>query len=1509
MSLENRTIPPNIKFNTPNPKIPFKARKLIVPTEPTPFPADRAERVSVNSFGLGGSNAHVIVDSARGFTAPKKIQDVDAGTQPQLLLFSAGSAPSLKTMTVDYEEWLSKKPNMAEVLDDLAYTLANRREHLTHRGFKVVGGKTETTASPGKRMPSQPMNLVMVFTGQGAQWPRMGRELLLREDLVFQHTIKTLDKYLQSIEQPPEWTIEKELQKSSKTSGVQKAELSQPLCTAVQIGLVDLFAAIGVEPEAVVGHSSGELAAAYAAGALTAKEAIVGAYQRGQAAKLQNRKGAMAAIGLGWEAVEKFLNPPSVVVACENSPGSVTLSGDADAVKETVARIKEEYPDITARLLKVEKAYHSYHMREIGQDYCDSILPHLEGKKPTKPFFSSVSGLGEPEDRVLGAKYWQQNLESPVLFSPAVAGILKHIKNPAFLELGPHGAMAGPARQIFAKASASPPYLSAMSRNEDCVETYLTAVGKLFELNISLDYTAITPQGTCLPDLPRYPWNHDVEYWNESRMSYEWRYPQYPKHPLLGRRQLESTSLEPSFRNMINLDDAPWLRDHKIEGTIVFPAAGYLSMAGEAVRQLTGVEDAYTLRHVVLSQALVLQEGVDTEIVTNFRPHRLTDSTDSRWWEFSIASYNGQLWVKHCVGEVTTGPAQPAEAAKVPSLPRKLERKKVYDILNKAGMQYGPCFQRLDGIRAGTLERKSASYLTHELNGDEKHFHLHPAVIDAALQSGLIACRYGKIDSHNSRAMPTLLEEVTIFRCDPEADIKVTADTNVHAGTGEISGQFQCISEGKVILDMPMARFTPLDDGETQSEHHLPITARVSWRPHLDFINAATLIKPEIPRSEWTPMLNEMGKLCVLYTQRRIECTETLADNVTVKRFGSWIGRQVEDVCLISGMHCFDDAAIMAGIQSLKERLSESPVSGCSNALFKIVDNIEDLLTGKKTGQELLESNDTLANLFASGNAINRTEFIHSLTHLKPNLRVLEIGAGTVGVTASLMKDLVLPMGKPMYSKYTFSDASSSSFSDAKKEFRDCPNMEYRVLDISKDPAEQGFEEDQYDLIVATNVFHGTKSLHESLSNARKLLAPQGRLLLQELASSSKWINYTLGLLDDWWCGDEDRRVREPYVSPFRWQSELKKSGFLGLEAVALDAEEPHQLNAIMLAKPENEKPKAVNKTITLLCEDDASSAESLSQKLQSRGYTVDKRHLGDELPESQDVISLIDESGPFFENPTEERFQSFQKMLAGLGDSGLFWLTQPSQMQCSDPRYAQVIGASRSIRNEDLVNFATCEVDDMASSLDRVVDTFSHFQQREEDEYLKPDYEYAITDGVIHIPRIYPFTLADEPLPGSGKDGQAALVAEKPGRLGSLRWTSRGSKTLAAHEVEVEVHAAGLSAKDVAEVFGTAPYPEGGLGMDSSGIITRIGADVKDVVVGDRVMCLGTGHLASHVVTADALCEKIPCNVSFEDAATLPAAFGTAMATLQQIGNLKSGQVSKPQQLLYSHKKASLLT
>jgi Polyketide synthase modules and related proteins len=467
LALENRTIPPNIKLGMPNKNIPFESAKLTVPVEPTPWPTLSKERISVNSFGIGGNNAHVILDSAASHRASAQFEE--ASDNPQLLVYSATSPESLQRSIEKYTTYLGRYP---ERIEDLAFTLANRRQHHSHRAF-VVSSREKPGAPSPLMKPINSSNVVMVFTGQGAQWPQMGRALL-RSNQVFKSTIQELDKHLKALrEEGPSWTIEAELRKPAKTSKLATAELSQPLCTALQIALVDSLAAIGIIPSAVVGHSSGEIAGAYASGALTAQEAIIVAFHRGVVAKKQSRAGAMAAIGLGWADVKPFLIP-TVDVACENSPRSVTLSGDADKVEEVVAAIQKARPDVLARLLKVEKAYHSYHMAEVGDEYYRLVGPKMFGRSASKLFFSSVTGELLEENEKLDAKYWQRNLESPVLFSSAVSRIADHPvgKNAVFLEIGPHSALAGPVRQILTEKSVQAPYIATILRGGGTAQSH-----------------------------------------------------------------------------------------------------------------------------------------------------------------------------------------------------------------------------------------------------------------------------------------------------------------------------------------------------------------------------------------------------------------------------------------------------------------------------------------------------------------------------------------------------------------------------------------------------------------------------------------------------------------------------------------------------------------------------------------------------------------------------------------------------------------------------------------------------------------------------------------------------------------------------------------------------------------------------------------------------------------------------------------------------------------------------
>lgn len=1372
LALENRIIPPNIRFTTPNPKIPFEEAKLTVPLEPTPWPDSRLERVSINSFGVGGANAHVILDSAATFNSSLKMQNTP--TTPQLLLYSANTSKSLTRAIDNYKQWVEKHP---EKVGDLAYTLALRREHLQHRTFAIVNnGVVENAAPPTKAAPKP--NIVMVFTGQGAQWPLMGKELL-QSNGAFRSSIQSLDQHLKAaLGDAPSYSIEEELLKPARKSRLSTAELSQPLCTAVQIALVDTFRAYGVTPSAVVGHSSGEIAGAYAAGALTAAEAIIAAHHRGAVTSKQKRQGAMAAIGMGWEDTKKHLIP-NVTIACDNSPKSVTISGDMKDVKAVVAAVKKSNRDVLARLLQVDKAYHSYHMAEIGEDYLSLIGEQVTGNEPAIPFFSSVTGRLLNGKRNLESKYWRDNLESPVRFREAVTHLLKHEvgQNAVFLEVGPHSALAGPLRQIFTEVSSPAPYVAAMARNQNCISSLLTAIGKLHSLSVPIDLGAVFPNGCCLPDLPRYPWNHEESYWYEPRVCRDWRQRKYPYHDLLGARSPESTDIEPTWRNLFHLANAPWIRDHKVGYDVVFPFAGYIAIAGEAVRQISEVNEGFSIRNILVSMALVLGEGKPTEMITTFRPHRLTTSLNSTWWEFTVSSFNGHVWTKHCTGEVAALSTSLRPAPTIDDLPRKVNARKWYETMRKSGLDLGTSFQSLDTIETSTnSDNRAIGRVINGRQGDENNYHIHPTVIDGTLQIMSAAAVNGYARKVKNW-LPTSIEKLSIVRCGSDMTTNVSAKaTSNHS----IHGGGSCTSGDLTVLEASGIRMSLADGALLSDVADTHAAARYEWHSDIDFLDIKDLILQPTNRAPYVILLEELGQLCLLSSQRALSNSGAYFGHI--QKYVSWASSQVLPEEIVG----LDDESVRARIEQLVNRLSGTPAACAAIALHRVSTQM-DLLVSGKTLSDIL-SDDELGGLYDFIDQTDMSKFVQFLSHSKPNLNILEIGTGKESMVANVLKSLTRPDGQVLCSQYTFTSTGFISGKDQQKPF---PNMEYATLDISKDLEEQEFEGRQYDLIIASNAVHITKNVQGSLKNIKKLLHPDGRLLLQELCPSSKWINYIFGVLPNWWYGAADGRPNEPYFDVEGWQSQLFAAGFDRIDAMILDSDAPHQLTATVVVR-HSISSEATPKQVTVLCEDESNTNELIDQ-LEKNGYEITRCTIDGSPPPGQDVISLLDIYGPYFEELDSARFESLRQFLRSLQDAGLFWITPLCQLGCTDPRYAQILGFARTMRSEMLIDFATCEVSDFKSTAGEIVQVFDKFQRRVDDDVLKPDFEYAICEGVIQVGRLYPFALKNELLVSEPSD-EAVLDVGTPGRLNTLHWVRRPRQEVLSNEVELEVHSAGLN-------------------------------------------------------------------------------------------------------------------
>ena len=335
-------------------------------------------------------------------------------------------------------------------------------------------------------------------------------------------------------------------------------------------------------------------------------------------------------------------------------------------------------------------------MSALGSAYEDAISQHIELGTQMLPLSSSVTCEPVTDPRQLDAAYWRKNLESPVMFSGAVQALLQAKEpNHVFVEIGPHSALSGPLRQIFANGTSKslPIYIPTLARNDhDAQSLLLSTVGHVFTAGVPVVLSRVIGPGNPLHDLPRYPWRHGTRYLNEGRASRDWRLRPLPNHELLGSRVVESTDLEPSWRNILRLYDVLWLNEHTLRGEVTFPGAGYIAMAGEAVQQLHPELDGYSLRNVHFKAPFVLDYDQTIEIITNLKPVELADGVSSDWYAFTIAAYDEISWTIHCQGQVRAGHEYPPESKSIQPLPRPLAPKKWYQTVKRSGLEYGPRF-------------------------------------------------------------------------------------------------------------------------------------------------------------------------------------------------------------------------------------------------------------------------------------------------------------------------------------------------------------------------------------------------------------------------------------------------------------------------------------------------------------------------------------------------------------------------------------------------------------------------------------------------------------------------------------------------------------------------------------------------------------------------------------------------------------------------------------------------
>jgi NADPH:quinone reductase-like Zn-dependent oxidoreductase len=615
----------------------------------------------------------------------------------------------------------------------------------------------------------------------------------------------------------------------------------------------------------VVGHSSGEIAAAYVAGYLTMEHAIIIAYYRGFSAKVchvaDSVSVGMLAVGLGADDAAQYIRSSGkhVEIACKNSPKSVTLSGTLEELEHVKAEVVKD--GHFARMLQVDLAYHSKYMDAIGQDYFERIKDYgydRDSRLDSPTMYSSVSG--SQASGPLDAAYWKKNMVSPVQFNEAVQEMVSGTVAPDFLiEIGPTGALAGPIAQIkdfLGPKGSHLRYCQALKRGDDPLHAFYEVAGKLY-INggqISLDKVneyAKDPSPSMIVDLPNYSWNHSNKYWHESKASEDWRFRPYLHHDLLGTKVLGTPWHSPSFRKTLRLEQLPWLRDHRMGDDVLMPASGYIAMAVEALYQAVQMTDPaqnmknaselrYRLRDIRFEKAMVLEDDVDLKIIFTLSPN---PGTHNPWYDFSVSSSSGDSLVKHCRGLIRIEP-EPIHIQHDVAAP--LEHSSAgstwYKAQSDVGYGFGLQFQRVLEVESLRGQRDTRSIVSLEpaaaLHSPQSSFPMHPVAIDGCFQTSSLALWAGDSSSVDGVLVPASIDSLVLGGY-PTPQTGVSCARSYYAGRGrrEDAQNYKAdctvydAEQGRAILELTGLQTQRLDVGIASKQQHT--LSQLSWRPDI----------------------------------------------------------------------------------------------------------------------------------------------------------------------------------------------------------------------------------------------------------------------------------------------------------------------------------------------------------------------------------------------------------------------------------------------------------------------------------------------------------------------------------------------------------------------------------------------------------------------------------------------------------------------------------------------------
>ncbi|KAK7702827.1 Type I Iterative PKS [Diaporthe eres] len=1515
----------------------------------------------INGYGNGHLNGHV------------NGHDNHDSRGHRIYAFSAKSDISLSTYLSSFSQWLDEASDTPEFLDDLAYTLGPRRSHFAYRFAAVadsVSSLQDQIRSFSKSTRSRPPVVAFVFTGQGAQYAGMATELQCYKP--FRDTIDEVEDHLRKL--GATWSLKDELSQTGPDSRINDVEISQPACTAVQIALVRQLEAWGIRPSIVTGHSSGEIASAYAAGVLSLEAAVAIAFYRGLAARQvfddDKLKGSMLAVGVGADQAEALIQQHEssgyATLAAINSPASVTISGDEDAIG-AIQRAAEAQGAFVRRL-KTGVAYHSRHMEKVASTYLAAIKPWCKdiGLDSDIRYISSVTRRAETA-KSLGASYWVMNLLQPVRFMDAVEAVAsgKDTAPSVILEIGPHSSLGNPIKQILEnlrsqqeKAQAQNiAYLPTLVRGKAADQALLTSAASMYSLGATLNFPGInqvsggTP-GQVLTDLPAYEWNKTARYIHQRRITQQKQQPGHAYHPLLGWKSPYSEGRDYSFRQIISLDEMPWIRDHNIANSIMFPMTGYICMAAAALKAIRSLPScAVVVRDFHAKRGLSIQEDERVELITKLSPAATgTEFFSQTSWAVEISSWTeARGWTTHCYGtieqdtneDITQSPSLSSRSALATS-PRLRARDASgeYALLARNGMRYEGIFKTMDKLSTapGLTVMETQARRLHSSYTDSTTA-IDPPMLDAFLHGAAITVEVPGEENIRHTYMPVSFSRLRLPASLPACDdhrfttIMELLDRDEKSGDfrtrlsifrhDDQDGRLQPVVEWDNVLCKAVSRH----ETKASSLGPVPNSYHVQHVPHVKFWDPAEVqrrIAVELVPEEEIQIARRSDQVARYFMSRALGHMATTEDLTTslpshLVKCTNWFRRAVAAGQAVPSEH--EAAELIA-------TLSNSGAQG--EMLCLVGQHLPAILRNEMQPLELMLRDGLLSRNYEEDRWLRRTNtvlgnYVRHLVEANPFLRVLEIGAGTGSSTKAIFEALSQGGAGPAvyeHVDYTFTDISAGFFEGGRAKLSPwAEQITYKQLDITRDPsAEQGFVAESYDLIVASNVLHATPKIQETLRHARSLLRTGGQMALVEFTANMPY-HLPWTSLPGWWVAEDDYRSDDgPLLSETSWDRVLRDTGFAGTDMVAhVDSDVvgvPLGLitstridKAASCAETTNETSQRVIIWGDFTDNVTADFAQSLAGQLsQHHNYdcVVQKIESCDkETLNRQDWSIVIDDpTRSILGDMTGPKFEHIHNLLSQTG--GLLWVMPRGHT----PESAIAQGLLRPLRQEDpsrsFLLFQDVPLDEngmtkIGQLLPELDNSNTAAQRR--------DQEFALNEATndIEVPRVRmiedaktPF-LCDAGVPPRSErelweaagDDALEMTIDAAGSPDSMFF--RRSDVLRTppgpDEVIVRVDAAGVNFRDLLQVLGTIPWK--GLGFEGAGVVSHVGSGVANVAVGDHVFFMSAaGAFATHVRIPSLWVCKIPDGTfSSSEAASIPLAYCTAIMALRRNSNIQKGE------------------